>query len=97
MNSNQINRCPGCGQAISQGVRGLCPACLALVAFAPDEASSKTISSTRGGNDALANVPSSPALPLLSLDARFFGNYDLLEEIARAGNGSGLQSAAEKP
>ena len=88
MNTNPPNHCPQCGQPISQGVKGLCPNCLALNGFGPDESAAPTVTSRAGSPaEPPGNLGQTTARPLLSLSARYFGDYELQEEIARGGMG----------
>lgn len=78
--------CPRCGQALSiHNVRGLCPKCLGLLAFSPEEDSEPAAART------MAVQPISDGREqkedALTLTLRYFGDYELLEEIARGGMG----------
>ncbi len=87
MKTNSTNQCPHCGQPISQGIKGLCPNCLALVAFGPEASPAQTVLSDPGRASASFKNPPPAARPLLPNAAKYFGDYELLEEIARGGMG----------
>lgn len=78
MNANDHRQCPSCGQRVSGGLHGLCPNCLALLAFQPDPELSQTVSMPAASGE---------ALPLLRPATRYVGDYELMEEVARGGMG----------
>ena len=82
-----VNRfCPKCGTAIAPGtLQGLCPNCLSLVAFAADASAGATVAASASSEPGAAptTIPSG-ARPLLTPNLRYFGDYELLEEIAVA-------------
>ena len=81
MNAPTTAHCPRCQKPlISASLQGLCPDCLALVAFEPLPASGRTAGLPGAGP---AEIPR----PALNASVRYIGDYELQEEIARGGMG----------
>ena len=74
--------CPQCGKPLpSDGPQGLCPACL-LKAALPGQ--SVLESAATGLHD---SSPATAIAPEAGVRLKYFGDYELLEEIARGGMG----------
>src|SRR6478752_5119588 len=74
--------CPQCGKPLpSDGPQGLCPACL-LKAALPGQ--SVVESATTDLHD---SSPANVIAPEAGVRLKYFGDYELLEEIARGGMG----------
>lgn len=78
---NAARVCPECGKPLpGDGPQGLCPECL-LKAALPGESVLSAATGLYGASPAMAIAPEA------GLRIKYFGDYELLEEIARGGMG----------
>src|SRR4051812_35838727 len=76
------HHCPKCGKPLpSDGPLGLCPACLLMAALPGQSIHESTFTGLYDSSPAAAIEPEAGAR------LKYFGDYQLLEEIARGGMG----------